>query len=101
MTDINEILSRAVAAAEKTQPGADVQALVKHGAEARAHVWDRHFASTSERECLAEKLAAASPEFQAAVAATENALADELAEDNLRRARVRAANPTHFMGNLI
>ncbi|MVA71485.1 hypothetical protein GOZ81_10400 [Agrobacterium vitis] len=93
---IKDLITAAANAAREQSPAADVVALVKHGAAARAHVWDRHYGSTAERERLATKLAASTPEFRAAVAATETALADELADDNARRARIRAENPTYF-----
>jgi malonyl CoA-acyl carrier protein transacylase len=96
VTDIRDLLSRAAEAASKTQPDSDLLAVVKHGDEARRHVWNKHYAAPAERLRLAEKLASASPDFQAAVAATENALAEEIADDNARRARVRANNPTYF-----
>lgn len=93
---IKDLISAAADAASQQSPTADVEALVKHGAAARAHVWERHYASTPERERLAQKLAASTPEFQRAVAATEKALAEELADDNARRDRVRAENPSIF-----
>lgn len=64
--------------------------------DARLHVWDAHYATPDERARLDAKLAASSPEFQAAVAVTETALAEELAADNERRARVRRENPSYF-----
>lgn len=93
---IQDLIKAAADAASQQSPAAAVLALVKHGAAARAHVWERHYASTAERERLAEKLAASPPEFRAAVAATETALAEELADDNARRDRVRAENPSIF-----
>ncbi|MBN7807268.1 hypothetical protein JZX86_18095 [Agrobacterium rosae] len=93
---IQDLIKAAADAASQQSPAVDVVALVKHGFDARAHVWERHYASTPEREQLAEKLAASTPEFQLAVALTEKALADELADDNARRDRVRAENPSIF-----
>lgn len=93
---IRDLIAAAADAASQQSPAADVLALVKHGAAARAYVWEQHYASTPERERLAEKLAASPPEFRAAVAATETALAEELADDNARRDRVRAQNPSIF-----
>lgn len=91
MTDIIQLLAEAAqAAAEATAVPAE------HATAARLHVWDQHYAGPAERTRLAEKLAAASPEFQAAVAATKRALAQDLADDNERRARCRAENPTYF-----
>jgi hypothetical protein len=95
MTNINALIERAAtAAASATEE--DPAFLATHGAAARQFVWDRHYAAPSERARLADKLAANSPEFRVAVAATEHVLADELADDNARRARVRADNPTFF-----
>lgn len=96
MSGIKELIARAADAASKTQPDSDLVAVVKHGTAARQHVWERHYAAPAGRIALAEKLAASPADFQAAVAATEHALADELADDNARRARVRAENPTFF-----
>lgn len=93
---IKDLITAAADVARQQTPAADVVALVKHGAAARAHVWERHYASTPERERLAGKLAASTPEFRAAVEATETALAEELADDNARRDRVRAENPSIF-----
>ncbi len=93
---IKDLITEAVVVASQQSPASDVVALVKHGAAARAHVWERHYASTPERERLAEKLAESTTEFRAAVAATEKALAEELADDNARRDRVRAENPSIF-----
>lgn len=93
---IKDLIMAAADVASRQSPASDVVALVKHGAAARAHVWERHYASTPERERLAEKLAASTTEFRAAVAATEKALAEELADDNARRDRVRAENPSIF-----
>jgi hypothetical protein len=76
----------------------ELAAILKPGSEARSHVWDRHYGTPVERKRLDEKLAASPPEFQAAVATVEHALADELADDNARRARVRAENPNLFHG---
>ncbi|WP_296038247.1 hypothetical protein [uncultured Agrobacterium sp.] len=92
--DIKELISAAANAAGAQEPHADISALVEHGAGARAHVWDWHYASTAERVRLAQKLAAASADFQRAVAVTEKAMAEELADDNARRERVRAENPS-------
>ncbi|QNQ40054.1 hypothetical protein [Brucella intermedia] len=64
--------------------------------DARLHVWDAHYANPDQRARLDAKLAASSPEFQAAVAVTETALAEELAANNERRARVRRENPSYF-----
>lgn len=91
MTDLKSLLADAAQAAAEAD---DVPE--EHAAAARQHVWDRHYAEPAARALLAEKLATSTPEFQAAVAATERALAEELAEDNARRARVRAQNPTYF-----
>lgn len=93
---IQDLIAAAAEAAREQSPAADVVALVKHGAAARAHVWDWHYASAAERERLAEKLAASTTEFRAAVAATEKALAEDLADDNARRDRIRAENPSLF-----
>jgi|GEM_PF-3650090 len=94
--DLKELISAAANAAGAQSPSADISALVEHGKEARQHVWDWHYASTAERARLAEKLAAATPEFQRAVAVTEKALAEELTDDNARRDRIRAENPSIF-----
>lgn len=94
--DLNDLIAAAANAAGAQEPHADIAALVEHGKEARQHVWDWHYAGTAERARLAEKLAASTPEFQRAVSVTEKALAEELADDNARRARVRAENPTFF-----
>lgn len=94
MTDIDTLIERAAKAASAIDD--DPAALSTHGAGARQHVWDCHYAAPAERAHLAEKLAESSSEFRAAVAATEHVLADELAEDNARRARVRAENPSYF-----
>lgn len=100
MTNVTELLGRLAAAAVEQQPTVaskdELSAVLKHGSEARLHVWDRHYASPAERYRLDEKLAASAPEFQAAVAAAERILADELADDNARRARVRAEYPELF-----
>jgi hypothetical protein len=100
--NINELLDAAAQAAveQNHSPSSDdeLAVVLKHGSEARSHVWDRHYASPAERRGLDEKLAASSPKFQAAVATVERVLADELADDNARRARVRAENPKLFTG---
>jgi hypothetical protein len=93
---IKDLITAAADVARQQTPAADVMALVKHGADARAHVWDWHYASASERVRIANRLASSSPEFQRAVAVIEKALAEELAEDNARRDRVRAENPSFF-----
>ena len=95
MTNINDLIERAAAAAS-SGIDEDHASLATHGATARQFVWDRHYAARVERDRLVDKLAASSPEFRAAVAATEHVLADELAEDNARRARLRAENPSYF-----
>jgi len=97
--DLKDLISAAADAAEKDaasqqSPAVDVEALKKHGLDARRHVWERHHANEYAREILAQKLAASTPEFQLAVALTEKILADELADDNVRRARALAENPS-------
>ncbi len=72
------------------------EALLEHGKEAKHHVWEMHYANATMRAYLHKKLAASPPAFQAAVAAVETILADELAEDNKRRAAIRAEYPTLF-----
>lgn len=98
--DIDKLIDAAARAAVEqsacTSSNDELAAVLEHGQSARSHVWDRHFASSSERRLLDQKLAGSTPEFQAAVAATERVLADELADDNARRARVRAENPNLF-----
>lgn len=95
--DLIDAASRAaVEHTSGTLADSEVAAVLKHGSDARLHVWDRHYANADERRRLDQKLAASSPEFQAAVAATERVLAEELAADNARRARVRAENPALF-----
>lgn len=100
MPDTNELLDRIARAAveenQNTASDGEVAAVLKHGSAARFHVWERHFAKADERQRLDEKLAASSPEFQAAVAATERVLAEELADSNARIARVRAEYPNLF-----
>jgi hypothetical protein len=96
MTNITELLARAAEAAEAQPDDSAVAAVLKHGADARIYVWDAHFASGAERARLDEKLAASAPDFQLAVAATERALAEELADSSARRARIRAENPLYF-----
>lgn len=96
MTDIKDLLARAAAAAESQPDDSAIAAVLKHGAEARAYVWDSHYASGAERARLDQKLAASTPDFQMAVAATERALAEELADSSARRARIRAENPNYF-----
>ncbi len=77
MTDVTELIDRLAAAAVEHQPSAatgdELAAVLKHGREARLHVWDRHYASAAERQRLDEKLASSTPEFQAAVAAARAA----------------------------
>lgn len=100
--EIDKLIDAAArAAVEHTgSPSQDeLAAVLQHGSAARLHLWERHYASTAERHRLDEKLAASAPEFQAAVAAVERVLADELADDNTRRERVRAENPNLFKGN--
>ncbi|NHT75086.1 hypothetical protein G8E10_04855 [Rhizobiaceae bacterium CRRU44] len=99
MTDIKTLLERAESVASKTQPNGDLLAVVKHAASARQFVWDQHYASSAERALLDERLAASAPEFQAAVAATERALSEELTDSSARRARIRAENPQYFKEN--
>lgn len=99
MSGIKELIARAAEAADKTEPDGNLLAVVKHGVAARQHVWDRHFATPAERARLAEKLTSAPPDFQAAVAATEHALSEELADSSARRARIRAENPQYFKEN--
>lgn len=98
--NIDELVDAAARAAVESTTGTvtdgELAAVLKHGHEARLAVWDRHFAAPEERRRLDQKLATSSPEFQAAVAATERVLAEELAEDNARRTRVRAENPNLF-----
>lgn len=94
--DIKDLITAAANAAGAQEPHADISALVEHGKEARQHVWDWHYAGTAERKRLAEKLTASTPEFQRAVAVTEKALAEELADSSARRARIRAENPSLF-----
>ena len=94
--DLKDLITAAANAVEAQEPHADIKALVEHCKEARQHVKDRHYGNTAEREQLAQKLAASTPEFQRAVALTEIALAEELADDNARRARIRAENPSFF-----
>lgn len=97
--DVKELIDAAARAAEgqASHPAdGELAAVLNHGNGARLHVWDRHYANAAERRRLDEKLASSTPEFQVAVAATERVLADELAADNDRRTRVRAANPDYF-----
>ncbi len=93
---IDQIARASVEAGGAVAGDYELAAVLTHGDEARQHVWDRHYANATLRVRLAERLAASTPEFQAAVAATERVLADELAADNERRARVRAENPDYF-----
>jgi hypothetical protein len=90
--EITELIDAAARAAVEHQPG-DLPDHLAPGSDARLYVWDRHYAGPSERRRLDEKLAAATPEFQKQVAAVEQHLADELADDNIRLANVRASNP--------
>jgi hypothetical protein len=92
--DLKDLISAAANAAGAQAPHADIKVLVEHCKEARQHVKDWHYGNTVEREQLAQKLAASTPEFQRAVALTQEALAEELADDNVRRARIRAENPS-------
>lgn len=94
--NISELIAAAAKAAEKPAVDDELAAVLEHGNEARLHVWDRHYATAAGRRRLDEKLAASSPSFQAAVAATERILADELAADDARRAQIRVDNPTYF-----
>jgi hypothetical protein len=97
--DIDKLIDAAAAAAVEsagTSSDDELAALLNHGKEARLHVWDAHYANKTERVRLAEKLAASSPEFQLAVAATERILADELAESRARIERIRAENPNLY-----
>jgi hypothetical protein len=98
--EIDELIDAASRAAVEHTTGmvtdSEVAAVLKHGSDARVHVWDRHYANADERRRLDQKLTASPPEFQAAVAAVERVLAEDLAADNARRARVRAENPELF-----
>ena len=94
MNKIEALLDRLAEATAESDDYAELPPALAR--EARLHVWDAHFTNTDERARLDEKLAASSPEFQAAVAVTETALAEELAADNERRARVRRENPSYF-----
>ncbi|MDX3928694.1 MAG: hypothetical protein QHC90_23175 [Shinella sp.] len=100
MTNTHDLIDKLAAAAVEHQPVAanadELAAVVKHGTEARLYVWNRHYATRAERVRLDQNLAQSSPEFQVAVKATERVLADELAADNERRARVHAENPDYF-----
>ncbi|PWJ84873.1 hypothetical protein C7441_104141 [Pseudaminobacter salicylatoxidans] len=99
MNDISELIDAAARAAVEhngTIADGELAAVLQHGSDARLHVWDRHYANADERRRLDQKLATSSPEFQSAVAAVERVLAEELADDNVRRARVRAENPGLF-----
>lgn len=94
MSKIEQLFDRLAEATAESDDYAELPpALAK---EARLHVWDAHYANPDERARLDAHLAASSPEFQAAVAVTETALAEELAANNERRARVRRENPTYF-----
>lgn len=94
--DLKDLITAAANAAGEQEPHADISALVSHAKEARLYVWDFHYGNTADRQRLSAKLAESSPEFQRAVAVTEKALAEELADSSARRARIRAENPTHF-----
>jgi len=94
--DIKNLIAAAADAAVAHEPSADIMALVSHAKDARLYVWDFHYGNTADRERLSAKLAESSPEFQRAVAVTEKALAEELADSSARRARIRAENPTLF-----
>jgi hypothetical protein len=99
--DVTELIDAAAKAAVEhnhSPSDGELAAILKPGSEARSHVWDRHYGTPVERKRLDEKLAASPPEFQAAVATVERVMADELADDNARRARVRAENPNLFHG---
>lgn len=94
MSKVEALLDRlAEATAESDDYDELPPALAK---EARLHVWDAHYANPDERARLDAQLAASTPEFQDAVAVIETALAEELADDNVRRARVRRENPDIF-----
>jgi len=92
--DVTELIDAAAKAAvehnHSPSDDGELAVVLKHGSEARSHVWDRHYASPAERKRLDERLAASLPEFQAAVATVERVLADELADDN---ARAHASEP--------
>lgn len=99
--DIDELIDAAARAAVEDPASAEHatserEALLEHGKEAKHHVWEMHYANTTMRVHLRKKLAASPPAFQAAVAAVENILADELAEDNKRRAAIRAEYPNLY-----
>lgn len=100
MTNTQHLIDELAAAAVEHQPVAasadELAAVVKHGTEARLYVWNRHFATRAERVRLDQNLAESTPEFQAAVKATERVLAEELAADSERRARVHAENAEYF-----
>jgi len=100
MSEVNELLARAVDAAAAGTPGVasvdEYAALLKHGLDARVHVWDTFYADGKGRVQLNDKLAESSPSFQIAVAATKRALAEQLEDAAARRERVRAENPSLF-----
>lgn len=93
--DIAKLIDAAARAAVEHEP-TDLPNHLKPGSEARNFVWDRHYAIDDTRRRLDAKLASATPEFRAAVTSVEQHLAEELAADNARRARVHAENPKLF-----
>lgn len=90
--EIDELLDAAAQAAVEHRAG-DVPAHFKPGSDVRCFVWDRHFATPEQNRRLDEKLAESTAEFRDQVAAVERHLADELAADTVRLAKVRVEHP--------
>ena len=94
MTDIDSLLSKAVAAASKGDatakpnevPGKRFTTGTLEG-YARTWVFEAHFADAARRKAMAEDLADADAPFKAAVAAAEAEMVDELADDRARFAK--------------
>lgn len=93
--NVTELIDAAARAAVEHQPD-DLPDYLKPGSDAREFVFDRQYADKTGHRDLAKKLADSGPEFQAQVAAVEKYLAEELADNAQRIARVRAENPELF-----
>ncbi len=85
--NVAELIDAAARAAVEHDPD-DLPDYLRPGSDARLFVFDRQYAD--------KKLAESGPEFQAQVAAVEEHLAEELADNAQRIARVRAEHPEHF-----
>lgn len=99
MTDFKSLIDdiSQLAAKRESDDSVEAAALVfEYGRDARHYVWEHHYANKDGRRRLEDELRDSSPEFQKTVSIVERLMAEELADDNARRARLRIENPEYY-----